>query len=199
MSPTFDTTERDRLSSFRAASRQVREASIIAEGQDIKIQAVPGAPGFVDLVVQLLESEAFRSMALAVRLVYQQGEPAHFQSICGIIHRRCSEAIQQRVATIRQQYHDALRDKDFQVVVGDLNTMAVFTAQGVLETWLYGVAFHQDLHRQPSVKLLTEAGVEFPWVVQATLLKLAGRVLDLDDVVAEVLDEPPLPRIGAAV
>jgi hypothetical protein len=44
---------------------------------------------------------------------------------------------------------------------------------------------------------LESAGALFHWSVQSTALQLAGRILDLDDLVAVVLDQPPLPRIAA--
>ena len=79
--------------------------------------------------------------------------------------------------------------------VGDPPSISTFTAQEVFEHWLYGIAFHQDADRQASVALLASEGARFQWSVQSTGLHLAGRILDLDDVIADFLGQPRLPRI----
>ena len=81
------------------------------------------------------------------------------------------------------------------MLVGDPPNLSTFTAQEVFEHWLYGIAFHQDSDRQAAVALLESEGPRFQWSVQATGLQLAGRTLDLDDVVAEFLGQPQLARI----
>jgi len=187
---------RQQLESFRRAAAQVREASIIAEAQEIKVHFHPGDPGYMDVFVQLLHNEAFRSLALALRLVYQQGEPAHFYSICNLLHRESESAeMKERVATLRAQYASALRDPSGQLTAGEPPNIATFTAQEVFEHWLYGIAFHQDADRQESVRLLESEGARFQWSVQAIGLQLAGRMLDLDDVVADFLGQARLARI----
>ena len=187
--------ERYQLSSFRKAAQQVRDASIIAEGHRIEIVSKPGQPGYVDLFIKLLQEEPFRSLALAIRLAYMQGEPANFNAVCNLLASERDETIRARVAALRQQYRDALRDKDHQIVISDGSHTAIFTAQGVFETWLYGMVFHQDPDRQPAVQTLTATGYEFPLSVQSTALQLAGRIIDLDDVVADFLKEPRLERL----
>jgi len=193
---SLTTEDRQQLDTFRRAASQVREASIVAEGQEIRIHFRPGDPGYMDVFVQLLHNEAFRSLALALRLVYQQGEPAHFYSICNLLYRETdSAAMKDRLAAVRAQYSAALRDPSGQVSAGDPPNDSTFTAQEVFEHWLYGIAFHQDDHRQASVALLASEGARFQWSVQATGLQLAGRILDLDDIVADFLQQPMLPRI----
>lgn len=194
MTPTIK--EQRQLESFRRAAVQIREASIIAEGQEIKLHVRPGNPGYVDVFVQLLGNEAFRSLALALRLVYQQSEPANFYSVCNILYRDAeSEALKERVATLRSQYNSALQDSEGGVSAGEPPNIVTFSTQEVFEHWLYGIAFHQDEDRQESVSLLSAEGARFHWSVQATGLKLVGRILDLDDVVADFLGQARLPRI----
>jgi hypothetical protein len=197
---TLTTEEREQFDSFRRAASQVREASIIAEGQEIKLHVRPGDPGYMDVFVQLLHNEAFRSLALALRLVYQQGEPAYFYSVCNLLYREAPAAMKDQVAILRAQFGAALRDSSGQVLAGDPPNATTFTAQEVFEHWLYGIVFHQDTDRQVAVRLLESEGARFQWSVQSTGLQLAGRILDLDDVIADFLGQPRLPRIrgGAA-
>ena len=169
--------ERWQLESFRRAASEVREASIIAEGQRIQVRRVPRDGGEVDVVVDLLQNETFRSLALAIRLVYQQGEPAHFYSICNLLARKGGDLLRAEVGKVRAAYQESLSDSAGHILIEEGSVKQTFNAQAVLEHWLYGVAFHQDDVRQQVVQLL------------------AGRILDLDDLVADFLSEPRLPRI----
>jgi hypothetical protein len=187
--------ERWKLESFRRAAKQVRDASIIAQGQSIKLHTAPGEAGYVDVFVELLASEQFRSLALAVRLVYQEKEPAHFFSVCKVIERYAPTNLSARVEVIRTQYKAALRASENDIRIGDGRDPDVLMAKDVFESWLYGIAFHQDADRQADVNRLASTGAMFLWSVQATALQIAGRILDLDDVVADFLGETRLPRI----
>jgi hypothetical protein len=53
--------------------------------------------------------EPFRSLALAIRLVYQQSEPAHFYSICSLLYRKGNEEIKAKVVPLRAQYANAYK------------------------------------------------------------------------------------------
>jgi len=174
----------------------VREASIIAEGRRIYIVGRYNDAGGIEARIALLANEPFRSLALAIRLVYQQKEPAQFFGICSVVDRDGGAGIKARVAAVRDAYRAALRNPAGAIVVVDgAGNKNIFTAQHILEHWMYGVAFHQDLDRQDSVRLLAAAGDSFALSVQSTALLLAGRILDLDDVIADHLGEPRLDRI----
>jgi hypothetical protein len=128
--------ERWRLDSFRRAAAQVREASIIAEGRRIQLHAVPGDPGYVDILVELLGNEPFRSLALAIRLAYQQTEPAYYYSVCNLLYREGSGEIRQRVADLRAEYRSALSATENQVTADEEGEVVVFGAQEAFDHWL---------------------------------------------------------------
>lgn len=151
----------------------------------------------MDIYLELLGHEAFRSLALALRLTYQQREPAQFFTICNIVARAGTEPMKPIVADIRARYSAALADPDNAVRVERNGEVKSFSTQQVFDTWMYGIAFHQDPERQADVQLLATEGPWFMHSVQATSLQLAGRILDLDDVLADWLAEPRLPRIGS--
>jgi len=192
---TLTDNDRQRLASFRAAAGQVRDASIIAQGQVITIEGRHDGSGQIQAVVTLLGNEAFRSLALAERLAYQQGEPAHFMTVANIVAREGNSEVRDRIAGLREDYKGALRNPAGAIVVHTEQSHDIFTAQQIFEHWMYGIAFHQDADRQASVQLLASTGPAFPLSVQSTGLLIAGRILDLDDAVADLLGEPRLPRI----
>jgi hypothetical protein len=102
-------SERWKLESFRRAAKQVREASIIARGQSINLHSAPGEADYVHFFVELLATEPFRSLALAIRLVYQEKEPANFLSICKVVGRHAPMDLSARVEVVRTQFKEALR------------------------------------------------------------------------------------------
>jgi hypothetical protein len=57
-------------------------------------------------------------------------------------------------------------------------------------------AFHLDPRGQELLAALNETPAEFAWSVQGTVMMLCGRVMDLDDLVADLLEEGRIPRIG---
>ena len=146
--------------------------------------------------VQLLANEAFRSLAIAIRLVYQKKEPANFYSVWNILARKAPSDVAERVSTLRRRYGEILSDSAGDVGIDDGQNPGALKASEVFEHWLYGMTFHQDEDRQAAVRRLASAGARFYWSVQASVLQMAGRVLDLDDVIAELLGETRLPRIG---
>jgi hypothetical protein len=187
--------EIQRLRAFRCVAREVREATIIAQGQRIELHVAQDGPDHMAIYVSLLGREPFRSLALAVRLAYQQGEPAHFYSVCNILRQNGQGDIVSLVDSIRSQFRETLSDPSGRVAVDSENGTSVFSATEVFEHWLYGIAFHQNLQRQSAVAQLKTVEPRFLWSVQATSLQLAGRILDLDDVIADFLDEAQLERI----
>ncbi len=70
-----------------------------------------------------------------------------------------------------------------------------YTATDLFALWLNGVAFHQDAVKRAEFEKLESLGAFAMLGVQVTALKLAGRIMDLDDIVADVLGEERLPRI----
>jgi hypothetical protein len=125
-----------------------------------------------------------------------QGEPAHFFSICNLVYRHVENSVKQRVAGLRAAYRNALSDPDNGIVIHDGVTPTTFSAEDVFKVWLYGITFHQEPELQESVQRLGKTGIEFSRSFQSTALQLAGRVLDLDDIVADFVGEPRVPRIG---
>jgi hypothetical protein len=96
---------------------------------------------------------------------------------------------------LRSQYLGALRNDAGRITLLDGGEPASYTAQEVFDTSLYGVAFHQDPHREGALARLEADGAMFLWSVQSTSLQLAGRIMDLDDVIADVTGQERLPRI----
>lgn len=184
------------LRAFRSAALQIRNASVISDGSEAWIQ-VHADPDGARTTFQVLAEEPFRSLAISVRLVYLQKEPANFLRVCNILHRRGSAKEQTRVAEYRRRYKQALGGKYVQFKLHGQFEGEVAGPRRILEAWLHGVAFHQDEEkREVAVELAKyQSGDAFPFAVNMIVLRLAGVVLDLDDVVADHLREERVPRI----
>jgi hypothetical protein len=191
----FSPEDRAHLAAFRSAARQIREASVIAQGRTVHLHGRRSDSGHMVITASLLETEPFRSLALSVRLVYQPNEPAHFGHVCNILCRADDPATRARVADLRVQYNRTLTHHGPVIAAAALGQLASYSPREVLETWLYHGAFHHDLSRKADYDALAALGDKFPFLVQGIVLRLAGRILDLDDVVADLLSEPRVPRI----
>ncbi len=170
---------------------------MIASGASIAFGAQTLPSGEIQTTFTLLAGEPFRSLAVSLRLVYMDGEPANYYHICNLLHRITEGEARQQVANCRARYKHALEGTYVTFNLhGDFEGQVAGPTE-IFEAWLYGLAFHQDLERQPLVNELAKynAGLAFPFAVQMIGLRLAGAILDLDDIIADTLREPRVPRI----
>lgn len=184
-----------RLEAFRGVAREVRGASIIEQGLSIKVgflQRRDGVP-VPDDVSGMLPDEQFRSLCVSLRLAYQPRQEAHFFSICGILKKAATPEQWERVKQLHAAWGESTRDPlGFEMIVdGDR-----YTSPDLFELWLNGVAFHQDQEKREAFTRLDELGAFAMLGVQITALRLADRIKDLDDIVAEITEQQPLPRIN---
>jgi len=189
--------DREHLTVFRAAAAQVREASVIDRGKQITVTGKVVAPGDVRITAELLESEPFRSLALSIRLVYQNDELSNFGRVCNILDRLLDEKAKYVVRHLRADYNRALNRHNAFNSVFLLRNPAAYSPRDFFETWLYHGVFHTDVSRKADYDALSQLGDVFPYIVQGVVLHLAGRVLDLDDVIADALEQPRVPRLSA--
>ena len=188
--------DRARLEAFRRAAAQIRESSVIAEGRSVVMTVRPRASGQGEIAWTLLDREAFRSLVLSLRLVYMVGEPAHFDSVCNILWRHVPEVLREWLAEIRGFYREILimEIASFQLMNDDGTERKVRPGE-VLETWMYADTFHLDPARQELFDSLNENPDAFRFSIQSTAMMLCGRVMDLDDMIADLLGQTRIPRI----
>ena len=190
----FTDNELERLAAFRSVARQVRDASVIAEARSIRVTITGrkrGEPIDVD-TSGMLPTEALRSLAMAIRLAYMDKEPAHFFSICGFLRKGASQAQTERIDWLHAAWGST---KEGPQSFGYTLDGERITAGEVFHLWLNGIAFHQDPEKKRKYQILDRDAVFADLAVQATALQLAGRIMDLDDVIAEILDQEPIERI----
>src|SRR6266581_5176279 len=171
------------LRAFRNAALQIRNASVIANGATIGFEARAVPAGEPQVHFQLLSEEPFRSLAMSVRLVYMQEEPAHFNKVCNILYRNGDANTQRMVADARARFKAVVEGNYIQFGLHGPYEGQVVGPREVLEAWLYGVAFHQDYDRQWLADELAkyQGGAAFPFAVNFITLQLAGVTMDLDD------------------
>jgi len=190
--------DRSRLQLFRTAAEQVRSSTLVDGDRRISISGLFRPTGDMTTSFSLLEEEPFRSLAISIRLVYQTGEPANFYSIANLLSKAGSQAIRDRVAEIRRRYTAAQASPVASMTVQVGEEVLTLSARDVFETWMYTGVFHQDTDRLDTYRALQARLEMFRFSVQSTALLLCGRVLDLDDVIADLLGQERLPRIRPA-
>lgn len=191
--------ELSRLRAFRNAAAQVRSASIVDQAATVGFGAGTNPDGTWVQTIRILSEEPFRSLAMSIRLVYMQGEPAHFGPLCGLLLRNVGSPIGDEIHTIRGRYESTLDTPWVQFALHGAFEGRTVGPREIFDIWLYYGAFHQDLSKKEIYEELARFGPRFQWGVHAIALQLTGCVLDLDDIIADLLNEPRVPRITAPV
>ena len=142
------------------------------------------------LDADLLPEESFVALLAAVRLVYMHREPANFGHVHQILHQHGGPEIQVAVRDLYSTWK-AVLSSGGKAWIGSEE----YTARRMFDTWMNAAVLHQDKKRQDSYELLRLTGAFAPWVVHGMALRLAGCIMDLDDVVARFLGEEPMSRI----
>jgi hypothetical protein len=122
-----------------------------------------------------------------------QKEQTNIAKIHKTLKRHGSEEIRERAARIYAGYRWILRDWH-----PELPPASGGTFEDLFRAWLNGEAFH--FSKAPLAqyeRYNRELGNHYEFIVQAVVLHIAGRILDMDDVVADFLGEPQVARIGA--
>ena len=189
--PAFEPKELSHLHALRRAAAEIHGSTIIRAGGDvsISISVRTGAP--VSLSRRGHDNEQFRSFMIALRRTYAQSDGANLLRSINILSKWCEERRPQ-LARVRDSYLAVVRSK--QVEIDGMGHEAIF------EAWLYGSVFHDDdselRNRWEGLSANPLMGAVANMIVQSTAIQLAHHVLALDDIIAEVLGEAPLPQLS---
>jgi hypothetical protein len=199
MSDSISEAERERLGAYRAAAAKIRSRTAVDQSFSVPMHGE--ADG--SITIQLMDAEPFVALLAAVRLVYMDKEPAHFYGVCNILWRRGPQDIKDRAAAVREKYrktveggHSDMRidgvhlTPRIEIIVDDHK----YSAADVLETFMYGEELHRDIDRREDLERLRSTGGFAAGIAHGMLLALAGRIIDLDDVIADFLGEKQLER-----
>lgn len=185
----FTDDERKRLAALLTAADQIREASIVAKAPPLSLSGTVGSDGSLEQKVTVFESEAFRSLAMSMRLVYMNDEPANFGSICNILYKRGDAPLQAAVAETRQAYNDFLKkSKMFQFNLHGAFEGTTVGTEDILESWLYGVAFHQDADERAMFDELMKFGPTATFALHAIVARIVQLILHLAGIVLTALE-----------
>lgn len=186
----FEAEELERLRAVRRAAREILESTVIRSGGDIGVSISARSGGEVSISRRGHDSERFRSFMIALRRTYAQNDGAHFLTALNVLAKHCEDR-RPHLSRLRASYLAVLKSNEVE--------LDGLTHADVFEAWLYGSVFHDD---DPNLRQRWEALASSPllntvasMLVEATAVQLAHHVLALDDVIAEVLEEDPLPPI----
>lgn len=182
--------ELDSLESFRAIARQIRESSVIDSGitYTVSISFDPET-GLVHR--SDVPEEQFKALSTAVRKVLLTKDHTDFGRVCNIV-KRYAPNLRMDVDSVHDRFKNSYQQGPFEMVEGGKKIDPV----EVFDDWLNGIQFHSDVEKRNRYESRRQhAGPVIDWVVQRIAFSMAGRILDLDDLVADFLDEPKLARI----
>jgi hypothetical protein len=190
--PDFSVLERSHLQAFLNAARQIGEASVVVENKSLSWQGSVGEDGALEQSYQLFENEPFRSLAMSVRLVYMNEEPANFGHVCNILHVNGDQGLKEAASSFRLAYNGTLNGSMMKFGLhGDFEGRTVGPRE-VFEIWLYGDTFHQDQKLEAILAELRKFGDSFTLALNLFVMRLVDIILQLASLVMKVLgDEEP--------
>lgn len=187
-----DLNRRDRLTieSFRGAAQLIDEIAAPHYKRSFQIKfGVPNEEEEVDLIPY----HEFRSLALAIRLVYAPSETARFQKALKIARRTGVEWVESACKLLERDWQLSLRGSESLLRIDEVG----YSPEQILDHWIKGVSFHKAPARNPHVRRLRMADPWSSWLLQMAVRDLAVTVRNLDTVIARLLGEPPLPPMDA--
>jgi hypothetical protein len=198
--PNFSEADRSRLLAFLDVVQQIKEASIVAQGQSLVLHGSqhPGQDPVQEFI--LFADEAFRSLAISVRLVYLNRELANFGGICNLLYKNGEPKFQEAVQSTRTAYNGLLNGPMLQLNLhGDLEGTVVGT-RDIFEAWLYGGTFHQDDPAKKAIhNELKKYGPSFTFGLQLFIRKLVDQILLLGAIVTTALEKEEKSHPGGQV
>jgi len=187
--PKFSTTERERLTALVDAVRQIEEASIVAEGRLLSMRGAISPTGEVEQEYTVFDSEPFRSLAMSVRLIYMNDEPANFASICNVLHKAGEKDLRDAVTDLRKAYNTFLNGPTIRFSLhGDFEGTTLGPRE-LFEAWLYGGTFHQDPKRKAMYAELVKFGPRFTFGLHVVVTQIVQFFIHLGFIVSTALAE----------
>ena len=173
--------ERANLRVFRQVAAEARVALEAARRQDGEVRIVNGyieAEGAGDLV---------RNMCIPVRRAYLPSDPVSMGRILKLVRSAASPEILEGVSRFEQNYAPIQQELDSASILNDRRV----THAKLFETWIDAVVFHDiPAKRQPFLALADELGRAVESIGLHLAHRIADRLLELDDLIADFLDEP---------
>ena len=174
-------TERERLAAFRRAAQQLLRAWWPFRELKISFSMLSEDPTHSGLIPWT----EFRSLSMALRLVYMPSESANTLTILSIAERVPENWVKEYCKQARKSWQKALRGHSF--FSADEES---YDAERVLNIWLNAVAFHQDLTKQADRARLAQFEPATSATLQMCIWQLSVCVYNVDRLLAVLLDEP---------
>lgn len=136
---------------------------------------------------ELIPETPFRSLALAVRLVFQPSEKGAFERVATLLRGRIAPAFAPDLAKIQAHWDRSLSGRGSLVY---RTSERSFSPRDVLETWLYANAFHQDAKKQSDLAALRAFEPTASVTLQLVVCQLAIATINLDALVRYLIGRP---------
>ena len=179
--PELSHAERANLRVFRQVAAEARVALGAARNQDRSMRIVNGyieSEGSLDRV---------RDMCIPVRRAYLKNDPVNMGRILEFVSARASDEIKALATGFQARYAPIQNELDSASILNDRRV----THAEMFEAWIDAMVFHDDpVKRQPFLAMADELGKAVEGIALHLAERIAERLLELDDLVAEFLGEP---------
>ena len=179
--PELSHAERANLRVFRQVAAEARGALGAARERDRSMRVVNG----------YIESEGsfdrVRDMCIPVRRAYLKNDPVNMGRILEFVSAKASDEIKTQATGFQARYAPIQNELDSASILNDRRV----THAEMFEAWIDAVVFHDvPAKRQPFLAMADELGKAVEGIGLHLAERIAERLLELDDLVAEFLGEP---------
>jgi hypothetical protein len=180
--PELTQAEQANLRIFRGVAAEARVALRVFEADD--------SAGF-RVVRGYIESDGagvrVRNMCIPVRRAYLKNDPVNMGRIIKMLRAAGPDPIQERLDRFEANYVPIQQELDSASILNDRSV----THAEMFEAWIDAVVFHEiPAKRQPFLAMAEELGKAVEGIALHLAERMAVRLVELDDVVAEFLGEP---------
>ena len=169
------------LRTFRSMAGEVRAG----------YAAVKEASGEVRIVRGYLESKdcvaAYRALCLPVRRAYRESDRMSFRRVCSAVRESGSAEIASLASEVAARYDQVVAYLDSYTILNERQ----LGHREVFDAWLEAATFGDFAGKDRSYRrLLNECGKAVEGIAVRITDAIADRILELDDVIADLLGEP---------
>ncbi|MEE9415429.1 MAG: hypothetical protein V3V01_09105 [Acidimicrobiales bacterium] len=168
---------------FIRKAREMMQRPLAAQGMlgsDLDVSNRNRSESTVQLTINSVHSDCFRSFCLDFRKFVSPGEPIFVNRVANHLHKELTgDAPRTIIATHRADYNADMKSATFAYAAAT----GLDTRERLLNAWLNGILFHDDREKSERLQGLEPAGRMFS---EIEFLELIRRTVHYVEVLAEV-------------
>jgi hypothetical protein len=174
-------SERANFQVFRGVAAEMRAA---AAGSPQRQDGLRMVQGYVETEG---DEQRIRNLCIPVRRTYLKKDPINFLRILNLVKSKSPAEITERTTALEKRYTPIVQELESTSILNDRKV----THAEMFEAWIDAIVFYDVVEkRNHYATMVDEMGKAVEGIALHLAERMAERVLELDDLVADLLGEP---------